>query len=132
MASKKGQYQLGIEISGKTNRSLKGAVDSAQGDVERLRRKMYASGRDMERAFSKIDTRGLKAVSYTHLDVYKRQSYPYRRIRRSVWGGILQVRTEPQALGWTLSLIHIYGERIGCSQSLVSRWMKEIRQKLCL
>ena len=25
-----------------------------------------------------------------------------------------------------------YGERIGCSQSLVSRWMKEIRQKLCL
>ena len=49
MASKKGQYQLGIEISGKTNRSLKGAVDSAQGDVERLRRKMYASGRDMER-----------------------------------------------------------------------------------
>ena len=62
MASKKGQYQLGIEISGKTNRSLKGAVDSAQGDVERLRRKMYASGRDMERAFSKIDTRGLKAL----------------------------------------------------------------------
>lgn len=45
MASKKGQYQLGIEISGKTNRSLKGAVDSAQGDMERLRRKMYASGR---------------------------------------------------------------------------------------
>ena len=25
-----------------------------------------------------------------------------------------------------------YGERIGCSQSLVSIWMKEIRQKLCL
>ena len=25
-----------------------------------------------------------------------------------------------------------YGERIGCSQSVVSRWMKEIRQKLCL
>ena len=30
--------------------------------MERLRRKMYASGRDMERAFSKIDTRGLKAL----------------------------------------------------------------------
>ena len=32
---------------------------------------------------------------------WRSASYPYRRIRRSVWEGILQVGTGPQALGWT-------------------------------